>query len=159
MAAASPTGAQRSGFIAICPQKSVALGPDRHLHRDDHTEQLHAELDATAAASGPETKNEYAFLPGGGVRAINPGPHLSLSTSSDNIICVCKGHLQNRPALIMRTSPDGHAGAPDAELLVHMYRRYGADMLGRIEGEFAFCLYDAKLVRVGCFDSFGEGEW
>lgn len=27
-----------------------------------------------------------------------------------------------------------------------MYVRYGVDMLGRLEGQFAFCLYDSKLV-------------
>jgi hypothetical protein len=167
-----------------------------------HTQQLHAELDATAEASGPETRNTYAFLPGGGVRAINPGPELGLS-QSETCFVVLKGcarqplgargggrrgrdsrlrvgsglpgpapaaarpaplaprltaspparrplpprarsHLSNRPALIVRVG--GGEASPDAELLRLMYEKYGVDMLGRIEGHFAFCLYDSKLV-------------
>ncbi|KAI8474961.1 MAG: hypothetical protein J3K34DRAFT_517811 [Monoraphidium minutum] len=137
----------RSGFICICPQKAVCLGADRHLHRDEHKEQLHAELNQTAEAdaSDPNVHNTYAFLSGGGVRAINPGPALTLA-ESENCFVICKGHLGNRPDLIERVG--GAEASSDAELLRLMYAKYGVDMLGRLEGQFAFCLYDSKQARV-----------
>lgn len=55
-----------------------------------HTQQLHAELDQTADACSASTRGAYAFLPGGGVRAINPGPGLTLA-QTDSCFVVCKG--------------------------------------------------------------------
>ena len=34
-AAAATQPMAKAGFICICPQKSVALGADRHLHREE----------------------------------------------------------------------------------------------------------------------------
>lgn len=55
-----------------------------------HTQQLHDELDQTADACNATTRNEYAFLSGGGVRAINPGALLTVA-QSDTCFVVCKG--------------------------------------------------------------------
>lgn len=46
----------------------------------------------------------------------------------------------------MRVGGEGGHNLSDADLLLRMYARYGVDLLGRLEGQFAFCLYDAKLV-------------
>jgi hypothetical protein len=62
--------------------------PDKNHNR--HTQQLHDELDQTADACNTTTRNEYAFLPGGGVRAINPGALLTVA-QSDTCFVVCKG--------------------------------------------------------------------
>jgi asparagine synthetase B (glutamine-hydrolysing) len=37
----------------------------------------------------------------------------------------------------------------EAELLLRLYESAGLDMLGRLSGHFAFCLYDSKQVGVG----------
>lgn len=34
----------------------------------------------------------------------------------------------------------------EAELLLHLYAAVGLDMLGRLQGQYAFCLYDSKQV-------------
>lgn len=57
------------------------------------------------------------------MRAINPGALLTLA-QTDSVFVVCKGHLSNRPAIIMRVG--GCAARPDAELLLAMYTKVGA---------------------------------
>jgi len=34
----------------------------------------------------------------------------------------------------------------EAQLLLHLYAAVGLDMLGRLQGQYAFCLYDSKQV-------------
>ncbi len=34
----------------------------------------------------------------------------------------------------------------EAQLLLHLYAAMGLDMLGRLQGQYAFCLYDSKQV-------------
>lgn len=38
----------------------------------------------------------------------------------------------------------------EAQLLLHLYAAMGLDMLGRLQGQYAFCLYDSKQVRIIC---------
>lgn len=35
----------------------------------------------------------------------------------------------------------------EAQLLLHLYAAKGLDMLGMLQGQYAFCLYDSKQVR------------
>jgi len=35
----------------------------------------------------------------------------------------------------------------EAAVLCHMYAQLGTDLLAKLKGDFAFVLYDAKLVR------------
>lgn len=47
------------------------------------------------------------------------------------------------------SSPPPPPGWPqEAELLIQLYDAHGLDMLGRLDGAFAFCLYDSKQARV-----------
>lgn len=75
------------GFVVVCPTKSVALGGDGALHREDHTAELHAELEFSHKDIASD---EYAYLPGGGLRAINPSRSMTL-TETPNCIAVFKG--------------------------------------------------------------------
>jgi hypothetical protein len=76
-----------SGFITICPKKEVELGADRHLHRAVHAEELKKEIEFDCPKA---TGNQYAYLPGGGVRAINPNSSMTLA-ETENLIAVFKG--------------------------------------------------------------------
>jgi hypothetical protein len=76
-----------SGFVCICPQKSVELGQDSKLHRADHQAELHNELEFPVAKS---STNTFAYLPGGGVRAINPNSSMTLH-ETETCIAVFKG--------------------------------------------------------------------
>lgn len=61
-----------------------------------------------------------------------------------SIIC---SNLTNKAELAMQL-----VGCPpqlsEAQLLLHLYAAMGLDMLGRLQGQYAFCLYDSKQVCV-----------
>ena len=76
-----------SGFVCICPPKSVELGQDSKLHRADHQAELHQEVEFPVAKA---SSNTYAYLPGGGVRAINPNSSMTLH-ETETCIAVFKG--------------------------------------------------------------------
>jgi len=74
-----------SGFVTICPKKEL----DLHTadHRADHAAELKAEIGWEAKGA---TGNEYAYLPGGAVRAINPNSSMTLAQQAE-CIAVFKG--------------------------------------------------------------------
>lgn len=78
---------QQSGFVCICPPKSVELGSDAKLHRSDHQAELHAELEFDCPRA---TTSTYAYMTGGGVRALNPNSSMTLA-QSETCIAVFKG--------------------------------------------------------------------
>lgn len=161
-----------SGFVTICPKKvrrpsstaqllslvqctllgsrssivasvqEVELGADKHLHRADHAKELKQEIQFEAPSA---TGNQYAFLPGGAVRALNPSSSMTLAETT-SCIAVFKGNLLNKAELALQVT-----GCPpqisEAQLLLHLYEATGIDMLSRLIGQYAFCLYDSKQVR------------
>lgn len=60
-------------------------------------------------------------------------------------MCVCS-NLFNKADLALQL-----VGCPpqlnEAQLLLHLYAAKGLDMLGMLQGQYAFCLYDSKQVR------------
>jgi hypothetical protein len=60
--------------------------------------------------------------------------------------CVCR-NLFNKAELAMQL-----VGCPpqlnEAQLLLHLYAAKGLDMLGMLQGQYAFCLYDSKQVSI-----------
>jgi hypothetical protein len=76
-----------SGFLCICPVKSVELGDDGAFHKAEHTAELHAmlEFEHECVAS-----DRYAYRPGGGVRVLNPSTSMTLG-ETDTCIAVFKG--------------------------------------------------------------------
>lgn len=62
-------------------------------------------------------------------------------------MCVCvRSNLFNKADLALQL-----VGCPpqlnEAQLLLHLYAAKGLDMLGMLQGQYAFCLYDSKQVR------------
>lgn len=119
----------------------MELGADKHLHRADHAAELKQEIQfETSTVSG----NQYAYLPGGAVRAINPNSSMTLAETS-NCIAVFKGNLLNKAELALQVT-GCPAHVTEAQLLLHLYEAMGIDMLSRLNGQYAFCLYDSKQV-------------
>src|SRR5580700_1681018 len=73
-------------------------------------------------------------------------------TSADGrFVVVFNGEIYNYPQLRAELETDGarfHT-ASDTEALLHLYARYGADMVHRLRGMFAFAIWDQ--VRRGLF--------
>jgi len=68
----------------------------------------------------------------------------AITSSACRVWCsLPRSNLTNKADLAMQL-----VGCPphlsEAQLLLQMYATYGLDMLPRLHGKFAFCLYDSK---------------
>jgi asparagine synthase (glutamine-hydrolysing) len=66
--------------------------------------------------------------------------------SDDGVGIIFNGEIYNYRALRAELEASGYvfASHSDTEVILHLYRRDGLDMLQRLEGMFAICLYDRK---------------
>ena len=75
-----------------------------------------------------------------------------------SVVLLCNGEIYNFPALRRELEERGHVFSTnsDVEVLVHLYEESGCDFLPRLNGQFAFVLYDRgrKLLFLGR-DQFG----
>ena len=112
---------------------------------------------------GPDDEGEYA---GPGIAfgfkrlsivdlATGNQPH---SNEDGDVVCVCNGEIYNHRALRTELEARGHRfrTACDVEVLVHLYEEHGPDLATRLDGQFAFALYDRCRHRlVLCRDHVG----
>jgi len=78
--------------------------------------------------------------------------------SDDGVGIVFNGEIYNYRALRAELEACGYVFATrsDTEVILHLYRRDGLDMLHRLEGMFAICLYDRSRAQLHLVrDRFG----
>ncbi len=65
-------------------------------------------------------------------------------SDSGSIVAVCNGEIYNYKELRQELQQKGHRFKTecDVEVLIPMYQEYGADFIGRLNGQFAFALFD-----------------
>src|SRR5881394_3405495 len=70
-----------------------------------------------------------------------------VANETDDVVCVFNGELYNFEQL--RNELRGHTirGTGDTPVLPHAYEENGADFVRRLEGMFAFALWDRSRVR------------
>lgn len=74
-------------------------------------------------------------------------PHFS---EDRTLVSVCNGEIYDHRRLRALLGAAGHRFRTecDTEVLVHLYREYGADLTAHLDGQFAFALHDASAGRL-----------
>jgi hypothetical protein len=151
---------------------------DREFHRDLHAAELKRELEfdvsepvestyaylpgggarvllppsPSAAATEKKTTSLFVTRDAGAA----PAPNALLPPEQEaahGLFAVFKGILTNAQALAASVGVGGSGNTNDdtssnAALLVRLYQKHGIHLLGRLEGSWSFCLFDAHQGRV-----------
>lgn len=74
------------------------------------------------------------------------GGHQPLYNEDKSIVLVCNGEVFNYLELKKDLVHKGHRfrTSTDVEVLPHLYEEYGIDLLNKLNGQFAFALYDHR---------------
>ncbi len=65
-----------------------------------------------------------------------------------DIVIVFNGEIYNFKNIKKKLKSHQFNSNTDTEVLVHLYEELGEKMLQKIEGDFAFCIYDSKLKKL-----------
>ncbi|WP_372400566.1 asparagine synthase (glutamine-hydrolyzing) (plasmid) [Azospirillum sp. HJ39] len=79
------------------------------------------------------------------------GGHQPMATAEGDLVIVYNGEVYNAPELRRALEQAGHrfvTDHSDTEVLLHGYREWGVEMVERLNGMFAFCLYDRRRQRL-----------
>jgi asparagine synthase (glutamine-hydrolysing) len=78
------------------------------------------------------------------------GGHQPLYNEDESLVLICNGEIFNYPEWKPRLKDKGHvfATGTDVEVLLHLYEDYGDDLLGKLNAQFAFALYDREQERL-----------
>jgi len=74
-------------------------------------------------------------------------PHCS---EDEQVVSICNGEIYNHQALRQDLTRRGHHFRTrcDVEVLVHLYEEHGPDFADKLNGQFAFALYDRRRHRL-----------
>ncbi len=113
------------------------------------------QMAAVTVHRGPDDQGEYVdtdiLL---GMRRLSiidvAGGHQPIPNEDGSIQVVCNGEIYNYRELSDELSAAGHRfkTRSDIEVLVHLYEEYGDSFISRLNGMFAFALWDAKRKRL-----------
>lgn len=81
---------------------------------------------------------------------LSPGGHQPMQNSAGDLCIVFNGEIYNYIELRDDLRQKGHSfrSASDTEVILAAYREWGSDCLTRLNGMFAFCLYDRNENRL-----------
>jgi asparagine synthase (glutamine-hydrolysing) len=104
---------------------------------------------------GPDDEGHHADGPCAiGMRRLSiidlAGGHQPLSNSDGTLWLVCNGEIYNFRELRRELVTLGHVfkTASDSEVILHSYAQYGDDFIHRLNGMFAFALWDSRSQRL-----------
>jgi asparagine synthase (glutamine-hydrolysing) len=117
----------------------------------------------TLVHRGPDSDGYYVSRHVGlGFRRLSiidlEGGHQPVSNESGTVISVCNGEIFNYKELRGQLIARGHVFRTnnDCEVIPHLYEEYGTDMVTKLNGQFAFVIYDkARNMLFVARDHFG----
>jgi asparagine synthase (glutamine-hydrolysing) len=73
-----------------------------------------------------------------------------LGNEDGSVQVVCNGEIYNAPQLTRELEARGHVlrTHSDVEVIAHLYEQHGVDVAARLDGMFAFAIWDAKAHRL-----------
>lgn len=77
--------------------------------------------------------------------------HQPMTNESDEIFIVYNGEIFNSPELRQHLNQRGHkfkTNNSDTEVIIHLYEEYGEEMLQKLNGMFAFIIYDKRKKQI-----------
>jgi asparagine synthase (glutamine-hydrolysing) len=110
-------------------------------HRGPNDSGVYVAEGATAAASSVAIGNNRLSI-----IDLSPAGHQPMCNEDATVWVVYNGETYNFAELRRELLNDGHQfkSHTDTEVLVHLYEKYGADMVKRLNGMFAFAIWDTK---------------
>jgi asparagine synthase (glutamine-hydrolysing) len=100
---------------------------------------------------GPDSEGRYVNGSAGlGFRRLSlvdlTGGHQPLLNENGQLALICNGEIYNHAELRKELIQSGHTfkTRSDVEVILHLYEQCGYDLLNRLNGQFAFALYDSK---------------
>lgn len=72
--------------------------------------------------------------------------HQPLFSEDKSLVLICNGEIYNYKTLKTDLESKGHVFSTltDCEVILHMYEEYGETLNSKLDGMFAYCLYDIK---------------
>lgn len=73
-------------------------------------------------------------------------------SEDESVILICNGEIFNYIELKEQLGKKGHSfrTESDVEVIIHLYEDYGTNFLNKLNGQFAFALYDKKTGSLFC---------
>nr|WP_311526682.1 asparagine synthase (glutamine-hydrolyzing) [uncultured Ralstonia sp.] len=84
------------------------------------------------------------------IQDLSPAGHQPMQTQSGSTVIVYNGEIYNTPELMAELRADGvtFRGHSDTEMLLYLYEKYGERMLSKLNGIFAFAIWDKKTTEL-----------
>lgn len=122
-----------TGIAVLLSSSADARAPEQLGHMLDRAPHRGGRRQVSAAAKG-------AWL---GCTWAGPASGPYAEFLAGELVCVADVRIDNRDEIAAALFGAGQPAPPDAELLLHGYRRWGTGLADRLVGDFAFAIWDA----------------